>query len=624
MRFLFVPLQFAAGVSGPALRRALGLAALALAACSGERVVQRATPAEAARRSLALLGDSSARWTAEQRCFSCHHQGLGVLALSVGAELGAGENPTLLASERDAVHAYARKRIDRLLTNDGAGVFSRSLSLLALGSGGRPRDLVTDLLAHYLATRQSAGGGWYSNEHRPPMEDSSVSATAWSVRGLALYAPEGRAQETRARIERAARWLESVEPRDTEERSLQLFGLAWAGRSEDELRGRCEALLATQREDGGWAQLPTLRSDAYATGQALVVLHQVGGLRCDRPEWTRAIAFLLDAQREDGSWHVVTRRRIPGQPQVDSGYPYEEDQFISYMAACWASMALALDGSEGPTRTLFGPAPGRREELAAYDRAVRGVVRTALTGSPAELGAALAAGADPNEPGPRGSTALMLAVHDPRKVELLLEHGADPDAVSEAGYTPVLFASMAGGARRSLELLLGAGATVACEVEDLSGPLFGAVSVGDPVALDALLAAGAGFEEEDLALALCYAATSGDVAMVRRLLELGADPDALALLDHTALMSAVIGGHLELVDALLAAGADPEVPDPAGLTALAWAARVDPGHAAILERLLAAGADPRSRSRSGNTPRDWAEHFGHEELAEVLRAAEAP
>jgi len=622
---LFVPSHVATRSRARSPGAAAALAALALVACSGEGSPPGPSPLEAARRSLSLLGASSASWTAEQQCFSCHHQGLGTLALSMGAELGLEVDGALLTREREAVHRYAQKRIDRLLTNDGAGVSSRSLSLLALGSGERPRDLVTDLLAHYLATRQSAGGAWYSNEHRPPMEDSSVSATAWSLRALALYAAEGRAEETRTRVERAALWLEGVEPRDTEERAMRLLGLAWAGRPESELEPDAEALLAEQRSDGGWAQLPTLASDAYATGQALTVLHQVAGLRRDRPEWERGIAFLRDAQHDDGSWHVVTRRRIPGQPQVASGYPHEEDQFISYMAASWATMALVLDGSAGATRTLFGPPVARDGERAPYDRAVRGLVRTALTGSPAELRAALEAGADANELGPRGLRPLMLAVHDARKVELLLAGGADVNAVSEAGYTPVLFASMAGGAPGSLELLLAAGGTLECDVEDLSGPLFGAVSVGDGRALDALLAAGAAFAEDDLALALCYAATSGDVVLVRRLLELGADPDALALLDHTALMSAVIGGHLELVDALLGAGAALEVADPSGLTALAWAARVDPGHARILERLLAAGADPRTRSRSGNTPRDWAEHFGHAELERVLRAAvEAP
>ena len=35
-------------------------------------------------------------------------------------------------------------------------------------------------------------------------------------------------------------------------------------------------LLAGQRADGGWAQTSELASDAYATGETLYVLHELG------------------------------------------------------------------------------------------------------------------------------------------------------------------------------------------------------------------------------------------------------------------------------------------------------------------------------------------------------------
>jgi len=36
------------------------------------------------------------------------------------------------------------------------------------------------------------------------------------------------------------------------------------------------ALVSLQRADGGWAQIPSLGSDAYSTGSALVALHEAG------------------------------------------------------------------------------------------------------------------------------------------------------------------------------------------------------------------------------------------------------------------------------------------------------------------------------------------------------------
>ena len=90
----------------------------------------------------------------------------------------------------------------------------------------------------------------------------------------------------------------------------------------------------------GWAQLPTLESDAYATGQALVSLGQAGVLRPGERAYQRGVDFLLKTQFEDGSWHVRSRS-LPIQPYFESGFPWGHDQFISAAATNWAVMALA-------------------------------------------------------------------------------------------------------------------------------------------------------------------------------------------------------------------------------------------------------------------------------------------
>ena len=79
------------------------------------------------------------------------------------------------------------------------------------------------------------------------------------------------------------------------------------------MRRGVRGLLAQQRPDGGWGQLPSLQSDAYATGQSLVALKEAGGLSATDPAYKRGIAFLLKTQLEDGSWYVRSRA-IPFQP----------------------------------------------------------------------------------------------------------------------------------------------------------------------------------------------------------------------------------------------------------------------------------------------------------------------
>ena len=158
-----------------------------------------------------------------------------------------------------------------------------------------------------------------------------------------------------------------TEPKTTEDRVFQLFGLAWgqAGpsqrlatplarhpyqdwpASEDQqlAKKQVSGLLKLQRGDGGWAQLPTLASDAYATGQVLCCLHAVGALRNRDKAFQQGIQYLLKHQCEDGSWQVSTRSK-PIQTYFESGFPHGKSQFISIAGSSWATMALLLSLKE--------------------------------------------------------------------------------------------------------------------------------------------------------------------------------------------------------------------------------------------------------------------------------------
>ena len=100
-------------------------------------------------------------------------------------------------------------------------------------------------------------------------------------------------------------------------------------------------LRKSQRADGGWSQTDKLDSDAYATGSALVALHQAGALPVGEPEYQRGVKFLIDTQKPDGSWYVHSRSK-PFQLYFESGFPHGKDQFISSAASSWATIALTL------------------------------------------------------------------------------------------------------------------------------------------------------------------------------------------------------------------------------------------------------------------------------------------
>ena len=125
----------------------------------------------------------------------------------------------------------------------------------------------------------------------------------------------------------------------TEDHAFAVLGLIWGGGSDAAIARAARALLALQRPDCGWRQLPALGSDAYASGQALVALRESRVVAVKDAAYQRGVQHLVNSQLADGSWYV--RTRAPAiQPYFDSDFPHGPDQFISAAATNWAVMAL--------------------------------------------------------------------------------------------------------------------------------------------------------------------------------------------------------------------------------------------------------------------------------------------
>src|SRR5688500_17539838 len=120
---------------------------------------------------------------------------------------------------------------------------------------------------------------------------------------------------------------------------MQLLGLHWANANASLQETRVQGLKGLQRPDGGWSQTPHLPSDAYATGQVLYTLRELGVPAADAA-LQRGVEFLVKTQRDDGSWYVPSRA-MKIQPYFESGFPYGHDQWISSAATAWAAMGLA-------------------------------------------------------------------------------------------------------------------------------------------------------------------------------------------------------------------------------------------------------------------------------------------
>ncbi len=290
-------------------------------------------------KAAALLQKSGDQFRRVSGCYSCHHQSLPQMALAAARTRGVPIDDAMARAQVErtvadlvSVHTEAVANRDRIPDPP----LSVSYALLGLAADNYDRDDVTDAMTRVIAAWQSEDGSFAPLPPvRPPLESRIFTATALSVRALQLY---GTGMEPA--IARASGWLRTAAPQTTEDRAMQLLGLVWTNAPRAEIGRAADALIREQRPDGGWAQLPSLESDAYATGQALVAL-QTAGRAASSDSCRRGIGFLLRTQYQDGSWLVRTRT-FPVQPLRDSGFPHGNNQWISAAGTSWAAMALAL------------------------------------------------------------------------------------------------------------------------------------------------------------------------------------------------------------------------------------------------------------------------------------------
>jgi ankyrin repeat protein len=343
--------------------------------------VDDATLIASVEKALAALQTSAARsresflrHASKQDCASCHQHYLPMAAV------GHARNRSV-RFDQDA----AREQIDALgrLTSPIFGYEYITQILLhpepAHHFGYRlfgfvaeavPASPLTDGVVHHLVTVQASDGRWFNQVPRPPMVSSDVSATALAIHAIQHYGWPGRQEEFRASVERGRRWLWTVKAERNEEAVFQLLGLHWAGEPAEKLADLARSLRDRQRQDGGWAQLPALESDAYATGEVLYTLARAVKDPVTDPAWQRGLRFLLERQEDDGTWHVA-RRAVPFQPTMKSGFPHHRDSWISAAATSWAvlasSQALPVGPASGkptaPQQTAPVPMPKHGQKI---------------------------------------------------------------------------------------------------------------------------------------------------------------------------------------------------------------------------------------------------------------------
>ena len=315
----------------------------------------------AIEKALPLLERASAGFADNRSCFTCHSQALPVMAFAEAKQRGFEVDEQNLQRQIDHTAAHLKRRRDGYLAGKGQGgrVDTAGYALWTLEAGRYPSDEITTAVTEYLLRIDGDLGHWKTSSHRPPSEASDFTATYLALRGLQAFgAPEeeSRIDERKAS---AAKWLQTAAPTDTEDRVFHLRSLSYIDADSETRKRFADELIQQQCDDGGWAQKPDLKSDAYATGTVLTALGRESLLSPSSEAYQRGLEFLLKSQLEDGSWRVVSRSK-PFQEYFESGFPHEKDQFISTSATAWAVIAMLLAlpeqaSPDGPSQ--FDPGP---------------------------------------------------------------------------------------------------------------------------------------------------------------------------------------------------------------------------------------------------------------------------
>ena len=303
-----------------------------------------ASAAAAVNRAIPLLQRTDVQFFRKAGCVSCHNNSLAALTMADARKRGVAIDENIARLQVRAIAAYLERNREQALQGRSipGGADTLGYVLAGLAAEKYVPDAATDSFARILKAEQETDGSWRSFGGRPPIEGSDIECTAMAMRALQFYGIRTRQVEYDRMVERAAGWLAGTQTKTTEDRAFQLLGLTWSKAAAELIRKSAAALIEEQRQDGGWAQLTTLSSDAYATGEALVALNESGALTSSSPAYRRGVEYLLSTQLEDGSWFVRSRSTIPFQPYFDAGFPHGRDQFISAAATNWATRALIV------------------------------------------------------------------------------------------------------------------------------------------------------------------------------------------------------------------------------------------------------------------------------------------
>ena len=303
-----------------------------------------------AQKSIDFIERSVSRWQVEQKCITCHTNGLHLVAGSA-----ATPQSEVLLKNREFSRNYLSSYVqyNKKPKGDHGALYGivAGASFLAISEMITAKELHPDTAAalDYIWTRQSQSGAWDSwlKCHWGPYEVDDHFGASLAAIALAMTPDAYRKKPESIRAwQNLKKYFKANPPVSAHQKGMLLWLSRYAPESLTSVEKKkwLKELRDLQQADGGWVlihlgnadwqrrdkQPQAQISDGYATAFVVYALRQSGVSESD-PAIKRGIAWLKAHQRESGRWFTHS-------PRVDGKH------YITQAASNMALLALSSCG----------------------------------------------------------------------------------------------------------------------------------------------------------------------------------------------------------------------------------------------------------------------------------------
>ena len=320
-----------------ALAHALPSALLASEEAASESAVRQAV-----QKTLPYIEKQGLYWIEKKKCVSCHRVSFMTWSLSAAARRGfdvdlAKVNEWIDWSIEDGI---PKPDGDKPAVTNNADGLSQQLLARTEYPSDETRSEAWSKYVDLISAEQSEDGSWkpagqLPSQKRKLDETTDVSAVWHALaltRELTSETDSTRKEKLTSTVNTATRKFGARKEAVSTEWYVVRLLLALETGDESAIAATTKELLAIQKTDGSWGWLKSDPGDALATGMALYALKKSTDAATLTDEATKlAIQFLIDTQRDDGSWAVKGTKEKKKS---------NVEETAVYWGTTWAAIAL--------------------------------------------------------------------------------------------------------------------------------------------------------------------------------------------------------------------------------------------------------------------------------------------